>query len=284
MTSQVGFVDAGGGKLAHENMLEPIRDLALANGYTVLRFVETGSSHELILRAPGLSGTEEIFLGFSTYQDATADYYNLAAAGFTGYVAGNSFDTQPGAQISGLPAHNSHIDYWLTMNGQRLVLAMKVGTPVYESCYLGKMLPYATPGQFPYPLVVGGMLSGKPATRFSDSVHSFCFRGNRPNMRLRWLDGSWIQPATWPWNSLALTSTSGFSNEAQGRDTGGTYPLLPVVLQGTPGLLGELDGVSYITGFNNAVENTLEIGGKTWVVVQDVSRTGFNDYIAMRLD
>ncbi|MOA66820.1 hypothetical protein D3C78_1937140 [compost metagenome] len=50
------------------------------------------------------------------------------------------------------------------------------------------------------------------------------------------------------------------------------------------GVFGELDGIRHITGFNNAVENTLDVDGKTWVVLQDVWRTGFNDYYAMRMD
>jgi hypothetical protein len=47
---------------------------------------------------------------------------------------------------------------------------------------------------------------------------------------------------------------------------------------------GELDGIFMISGFNNAVENTFTLGGKSYVVMQDVSRTGFYDYYAMRLD
>ncbi len=49
--------------------------------------------------------------------------------------------------------------------------------------------------------------------------------------------------------------------------------------------LGELDGVRHISGYNNAVGNTfVDSDGLTWVVFQDVSRTGFNDYYALRMD
>lgn len=48
--------------------------------------------------------------------------------------------------------------------------------------------------------------------------------------------------------------------------------------------LGELDGVYYVPGFDNAVENTVTIDGKQHVVFQDVARTGFNDYYALRMD
>ncbi|SEJ58415.1 hypothetical protein SAMN04244579_04857, partial [Azotobacter beijerinckii] len=166
----------------------------------------------------------------------------------------------------------------LTLNGQRIALAMKVGTPVYESCYVGKMLPYGRPSQYPYPVVCGGMLSGAAATRFSDTAHSGYFKGNKASMGLRSNDG-WLQPYCYPWQNSAIASTT------QLRDTGGVYHLLPVELNdNSANLWGALDGIFYISGFNNAVENTLTIDGVDYVVIQDVWRTGHTDYYAMRLD
>lgn len=276
MPHDIGFVDNSGGVLAHYKMLEKIKDFASANGWQVLRYDAASSNREVILKGAGLSGTEEIFVGFRTYQDVSADYYNLVAAAFTGYVPGNSFDTQPGVMLSGVPAHNNRIDYWLTLNGQRIALAMKVGTPVYESCYVGKFLPYATPSQYPYPIICAGMLSGVTPTRFSDPSHSIPYKGNRANLRMRFNDGVWKVVECWPWNSDPLVG------RAQVRDTGSNYSALPVVLNDANGLYGELDGIFAISGFNNAVENTAAGGGL--VVIQDVGRTDFNDYFAMRLD
>lgn len=278
MPNQIGYVDNSGGTLAHYKMLETIKDFASANGWTVLRYDDVSANRELILKGAGLSGTEEIFVGFRTYQDANADYYNLLAGVFTGYVAGNSFDTQPGARLSGVPAHNQRIDYWLTLNGQRIVLAMKVGTPVYESCYVGKCLPYGRPSQYPYPVVCGGMLMGAAAVRFSETTHGIPYKGNRANMALRSNDG-WLQVYCYPWQNSVLASTT------QLRDTGDIYHLLPVELNdNSANLWGALDGIYYISGFNNATENTLTIDGVTYVVIQDVARTGHTDYYAMRLD
>nr|WP_313406340.1 hypothetical protein [Pseudomonas sp.] len=280
MPHQIGFVDNSGGVLAHYKMLETIRDFASANGWTVLRYNTAPADRELILKGVGYTGEEEIFVGFRTYQNAAADYYNLVAAAFTGYVPGNTFDTQPGAMISGVPAHNNRIDYWLTLNPQRIALAMKVGTPVYESCYVGKFLPYARPSQYPYPVIAAGMLNGTPGTRFSDTAQSIPYKGARVHMRMRFNDGVWRQPECYPWNNARLAGAT-----TQQRDTGGFYPLTPIVLSDTTsGLFGELDGVFHISGFDNATENTVEIDETTYVVVQDVWRTGFNDYYALRMD
>jgi len=278
MPHQIGFVDDTG-QFAHYNMLAAVKTFAEANGWTTLRYDIAPENRELILRAPGLTGTEQIFVGLRTYQNFAADYYNLVAAGFSGYVPGNTFDTQPAALLSGVPAHNQYIDYWMTINGQRLVIAMKMAPGVYESMYLGKMLPYATPGQYPYPLVVGGMLNGTPATRYSETTHSIPYKGARANMRLLFNSGAWLQPECYPWNNAYLAGAT-----TQTRDTGARYPLTPVVLSDANGLYGELDGIYHISGFNNLVENTLVVGGKTHVVIRDVGRTGFNDFYAMRLD
>lgn len=246
--------------------------------WTQLRYDTSGVNHELILQGPGLSGAEQIYIGIKTYHDVNADYYNLAVSTFTGYVAGNTFETQPGVYVMGVPAHNTSITYWLVANGQRLAMALKVGTPVYESFYIGKFFPYATPQQFPYPIVVGGMFTSAAATRFSDTTHSMPYKGCRGNFLMRWLDGGWKLPDTHPWYEMELA----FSHRMRETDVN-TYPLLPVVLKGAVGLFGELDSIYYVSGFNNAVENVIQVGGQDYLVVQDVWRTGFTDYYALKL-
>ena len=110
---KIGFVDNSGGVLAHYKMLAEIKALAESAGWQTLRYETGAADRELILKGKGYSGSEEIFVGVRTYQNADADYYNLLAGAFTGYVAGNSFDSQPGAALSGVPAHNQRVDYFL---------------------------------------------------------------------------------------------------------------------------------------------------------------------------
>lgn len=281
MANDIGYVD-NTAQDAHYEMLDAINTLATANGWTQQRYDTSGDNHELILMGEGLTGSEEIYVGFQTYQDSDADYYNILAATMTGYVAGNDFAAQPGIMTSGVPAHNQRIDYWLTVNAQRIALAMKVGTPVYESLYVGKFNPYARPAQYPYPVVCAGMLSGAATTRFSDSSHVMPYRGNRANMRMRNLDGTWEQVRCYPFSN-DQDVLAGDTNAL--RDTGGYYHLMPVELfEADTNLFGALDGIYYVSGFNNTVENTVTISGEDYIVIQDVWRTGFNDYYAIRMD
>lgn len=294
MAFEIGFTDQlGTTGFAHKEMLLKIQALAELNGWVTLRYdtdvpatVGTGPQDELIMQGEGLAGDKEIFIGFRTYESATADYYNITAAGFTGYVPSNIFTAQPGFYESGIPAHNQRVDYWMQVNAQRINLGLKVGTPVYESGGAGFFLPYATPSQYPYPLYVAGMLNGAALVRYSDTTHTMAWKGNRPNFALRFLDGTWKQVLTYPWNNALLASSgSPSSSRMQLRDTGGEYPVVPVILcEAAPNIFGELDGIGYVSNFNNTVESTVEVAGTDWLCLQDVARTSFVDYFAMRMD
>jgi hypothetical protein len=252
--------------------------------YEILRYDTSTVNHELIMKAHGLSGTEEIFFGLRTYHDVGADYYNMVGAVMTGYVPTESFTTQPGIAYKGVPAHNNRIDYWLSMNGQRIALALKVGTPVYEHMYLGKFLPYARPSQYPYPVFCGGAFDGYGAFRFSETTHDFYLRGAGNARAAMRNPAGWVAPHCHPWGNTTLCGASSIYSY-QARDTDGNYPLLPVSLHdNASNLYGQLDGVFHISGFDNAVENTLTIGSVNYVVMQSVARTGHIDYYALRLD
>jgi hypothetical protein len=54
-------------------------------------------------------------------------------------------------------------------------------------------------------------------------------------------------------------------------------------LYDTSNTYGVLDGVHFISGFGNAVENTVAIGAETHVVLQDVIRNGLSDFFTMRI-
>lgn len=314
MAFKIGSVD-GVSQLAHYNMLQTIHDfmtadpalVAAGQQWTVLRYDTGIANRELILQGAGLSGTEQIFIGVRSYQDASNDFYNLAFATFTGFLAGNPFDSQPGARLSGVPAHNNAIEYWMIGNGQRLAVALKVGTPVYMSGYIGKMFPYARPSQYPSPLINAGMLVGVPNTRFSDPTITMPYKGTRSNFAQRSKANQWLTPDCYPWiNTTVMAGTAASTSARAIRDTGGNYAPFPV--ETTDAALntgGFLDGIFYISGFNNAVENVMQLGGtpvdqtgmtvaqavaaviaaggRAFVVIQDGARTGTNDYYAMEM-
>lgn len=309
MAYDIDHVDNLGGGLAHEAMLARIQALAEANGWVTRRYINTGENHELILQGEGLGGQDQIFVGFRCYQDVAADYYNIAAAVMVGYVPDNAFAAQPGFVQSAIAANNNRIDYFLNVNAQRIALCLKVGTPVYEHAYVGKILPYARPAEFRSPLACVGMLNGAPATRYSDTSnnHGMGYKGASARLNLRSQQGTWLQPQCWPWVNSYLGGSGTSTTNMAVRPTMGRYHLLPVQLTDTtPNVYGLLDGVYHVSGFDNATENVLQeggtpvdptgksvaqvvdeiraAGGRAFVVLQDAFRNGLSDYVALEMN
>lgn len=305
----IDTVTGGLGDEAHYKVLEVIQTLAEANGWTTLRYVDTGADQELILQSAGLSTTEDIYVGFKTYQNVGADYYNIKVSTFVGYIGANSFEGQPGANPMGVPCHNNAVTYFITANPQRITGCFKVGTPAYEHFYVGKMFVYGRPSEYPSPLVCAGMFNGPEASRYSEVTHRFPYFGkdapypgvDKSFLWLRNASGEYERMNHEPW----------FSGTLNIRPPGTNYQLRPIMIgnwieaQQRGNVFGELDGIRHITGFNNSVENVMQqggafvdqtgmtveeavdaiilAGGRAHVALQDVSRNGFDDYIAMEM-
>jgi len=257
---------------AHYNLLNYLKTVLEAAGGVTQRYDTSTDNHELIIMLDGYGGTESIYIGFYCYQSVSSDYYNISVGTMKGYTSGNTWENQPGIVYNSFCCHNLAIDYWLSVNAARINGGLKVGTPVYEHFGAGNFLPFAPPSQYPQPLFNCATLVGAPATRYSDIYHYMGWRGGCNQFAIHKNDGNWH-------NSLCyrpFTST--------GRPAEGTYAVLPIYIYDTAkNIYGELDGIYHITGFDNVVENTLVIDGDTYVVIQDVYRTGFDNYIALKL-
>lgn len=340
MSVVIDTVVKGAGLDAHYQVLAALKALAESAGWTTLRYDTAMPERELILRSTGTTGEEQITVGFKAYQSVAADYYNLLAATMTGYVAGASFETQPGIKTSGVPCHNQAVTYCLTANPRRIVGAFKVGSPIYAHCYVGKALPYARPGEFPSPLIVAGHFDGRDAKRYSDP-HWFPYKGvrgssdsgyNDGHLYLRDQAGAWKKVQLSPFGNGAnnAVTSSALAGEPVGNSGAGYRCLVPAgtlhqpqplelydmrlgpydgVINAYPtsgNLYGVLDGVSFVSGYNNASENVLQldgsavvdqtgmstrqaveairaVGGRAFVVLQDGARTGWRDHIALEV-
>lgn len=141
---------------------------------------------EVIFRAPGNSGTDEIYTGIRSEYDSAQGWYNLFLNGYTGYTSDNDFFEQPGglygfdqeASASNMccvpmvPCWDSAMDYWFAASGRSFRFGVKVSTS-FEGGYLGFAVPYATPNQYPYPLVVGGSMVPNEAARGVEWRYSY---------------------------------------------------------------------------------------------------------------
>lgn len=340
----IGTVTKGAGDDAHYRVLAEIKALAEAVGWTTLRYDTGIAERELILHSDGPSGTEDIHIGFKAYQSVPADYYNLIGACMTGYVAANAFESQPGYRGSGVPCHNLTASYYMTANKRRIVGAFRVGGSSIMHFYQGKFLAWARPGSYGSPLVCAGQLDGRAAVRYSDPQW-FPYKGLNGSsdsgytggyLYMRDRNGSWSRRRISPFSNASGASTSGGalfnqylgSTQAANRcmvpadaDAVPQYQPEPLVLYdlamssfdattqtypATGNAYGSLDGVYAISGFSNAAENVLQVGGssvvdqtgmtvlqavdaiiavggRAFVVLPDGTRNTWRDFVAVEM-
>jgi hypothetical protein len=261
--------------------------------------------------APGVTGDQNIYVGGYTYSSATGDVWNLIFRGFRYWddygVDGSilNIPTQAGnGQDLNLNLSKTTFAYWIIAHGSRVIILARI-SGVYQSAYFGYGLPYETPADHPYPMVLvapdttkGNRYSHTDATpRFIISPYTGAAHAMTPS-------GVWYAYA----NRAAGGSGSNGSDASSAygkfwpnatRDAGttvddlrdaidGSMPVLPVVLYQPDGLTGhawgELDGVYWTTGFNNAAEALLDYGAIKLIVWLNAYRTSIYDYCAIALD
>jgi hypothetical protein len=141
---------------------------------------------EVLLKATGPGGTDAIYTGIRSEYHAGTGWYNLFLNGYTGFnVLETSWFKQPGAlphfgspvgvsQLSQpmIPLWNQPMPYWFAANGRSFRMGAKVSTS-FVGGYLGWILPYATPSQYPYPLAIGGSMVPHSTSRGTPWRFSF---------------------------------------------------------------------------------------------------------------
>jgi len=270
-------------------------------------------SRGLAFKAPGLAGTDEIFIGFNSWGNTASDWYNLRIYGGTAFDAGLITETN-GSIITGFlnaspPVQillwNAPMPYWFFANGRRVWIVAKVSTQ-YESGGAGFFLPPCPPSFYPYPLMVSGSYNGEALVRWSDNsnyhkgisspYHRSCFARSASGV---WTDfcsnsyhGSSVVPkieerVIWPlgihqYNIYLLSKIGGL------RESFGTFPLLPLTFctfksQGSA-QWGEFDGAYYVPAQNSGAEDVITIDGTDYIVFQTAQRSGNPWLFALRAD
>ena len=261
----------------------------------------TSGRLEWIGHGTGLAGADEIYVGMFESSTPASQQWQIGLHGFTGFISGQPFASQPGMSpdTKYVQLWNQGMEYWIAVNGRRFVFVAQVST-TYHAGYAGFFLPYTTPGEYPYPLFIGGETTTPVAytstaatfTHFIDQ--SFGSGANTAAYRRVdgvWqnLDGSNTNASMWP-----FASVGGARNWLQAMQTVavGEYVLFPcIIIQRANAsapldaeVLGELDGIFALTGFNNAAENVVTVGAVDHLVVQNIFRTGREHYWALRED
>lgn len=253
--------------------------------------------------APGLDGTKEIFVGGYTYQDQPAGIHNLVFVGCRFWNPNKRItDQQNNSGTKTLVLNNQPTTYHFIANGQRvIVIAIPSGS--YQTGYFGFGLPYETPTIHPFPLIIGASADEQAMTLSTTTTEQrACWNPGQTALAAYYPDNNWRRHA----NRSGTTSSDGTSDSVNGKtfpwaftsagvllsyirdQIDGGFPLTPGVLSynvgGVSHVFGEFDGIYHVTGFNNSAGTTISLDGFSHLVVQNIARTGVQDYAAIRLD
>lgn len=132
-----------------------LEDSALVNG-----------EQERYLRGPGLSGTDNIHVNIRTVTIPDWTVANWELQGATSFDNGQTFENQPGANPTSVVDNirlaptffltaTTTINYTFIANGRRFIVIAQFRDFVV-SMYAGFILPYASPAEYPYPLLIAG--------------------------------------------------------------------------------------------------------------------------------
>jgi len=136
-------------------------------------------------------------------------YWELAGA--TGFDNGETFDNQPGSSRANLlsddlssPFSNGIIDFFIVIDPFHIKLIAKSGSS-YTNAYLGFVFTYATPAEYPYPLLIMGCSSTvsrnvpfNSTDEFLSGMHDpLKFNSNTDHGpgAIREIDGQWYELA-----------------------------------------------------------------------------------------
>lgn len=274
------------------------------------------NSTDVVLQGPGLSDSDEVYIGLRLIADAGAGHYEIHMVGMTGIdAAATEFD----AHVNVTPVtvrmflDNAAMTYWFSANGRRFMAAAKIST-VYEALYAGLVLPYAQPAEYPYPLFIGGTNAVGNASvdwRSTSADHTMFYApvydsgaGIESNAWFLSPSGAWLRCgqngdiAVAP-NSFGIQDFgigTDFTVDRYGYEDikdrvepayGGSYILTPLsLLQSDPAnqTFGILHGAFHVGGRGNAAENTVTVVGTSHLVLQNVFRTDIGGYAAIALE
>lgn len=276
----------------YKDLLAVMASFAAANGWVILEQSET----KVYLKGTGLAGLDEIYCGVETYEDPPNNKYNWKMVGSWGWRAGRLLEWQPRSSCyqgsttwqTQVYLWNAAIPYWMVCTPRRIMMFAKVGS-TYQCCHLGFLNVTATDVQYPYPLFIAGCGVSNTYTYASTNISAFWNTTLSYHGQLCFPGGTWSNDSggTETYSNHQYDILTYQENKADIILTAldGSYYLEPFYLipSGQWGILGTIDGLCRVSGYNNTAENIITVDGVNWMVFPDVYRAGYINFAAMRL-
>jgi len=276
----------------YKDLLAALATFASANGW----IIKEQSTDSLYLKGIGLDGLDEIYVGVSTYEDAPNNRYNWSMVGSWGWTSGRAFGYHPKTsnyrnsnasyQVVAY-MWNASIPYWIVCNSRRIILVAKIGT-TYQHVHLGFINTPATDAQYPYPLFIGG--TGNTLSANYSALNQSYWNGLPYfGARLSFPGGQWgsnTSSTSEACPTFLVRSANEIDRTFMLTAMDGSYLLETLYIYALQqvGILGTFEGLYRVTGYNNTAENIITVSGVNYMVFPDCEKSGFGDYVAMRLN
>jgi len=260
----------------------------------------TGNFRDVYLRGPGLAGQDNVHVNIRQFESTSGGYRNWEIGGATGFDGGLAYENQPGADFEQLDVPiailtSAAIQYWIVANGRRFMMVYKVEGDFFMM-HAGLILPYGKPSEYPYPHLITGHTGTYTNTPATINIHNFYRTVISYSAQLRRPSGTWLKihynslsalnNNVWPY---CLTEAVGNAIWLQ-QNPDSSFTLLPIILFTTGdgfNVYGEPQGLFYVgkRGVTDlASEDTITIGGDTYLVFQDVDDQADHAYCCMLLE
>lgn len=258
---------------------------------------------EYIIKNSGPSYVEEIYIGLREFKYVAGTHYGIqlniyktwrdveeaavspwnANSADTGY--GYDGTRQNYTACPGMPLNETNMAYWIFSSKRRIMVVARVSGTIYEAFYAGGTKRFSSPSKYPHPYIIMGTV-GDAATTFSStaSTHNF-----------------FIWPVQVPGCFMCLLPNDTYDKGTNvtfypKRDFGsglGTlkktptnkiilYPVYAIQRAVAPyQLLFELDGPFFTPFTSLAAEDILEIAADDYLIVPNIFRTTYQDYMGL---
>lgn len=253
---------------------------------------------ECILRNSGISYKDNVIVGIREWQQsanqrwgwnlnlyprflASDSGWNFSSYfhGRTTYGTSSNYTTHPCCYFK----ENETIKYWFIANKRRIIVIARTASTLYMSCYLGFGKRISTPGAYEKPNTVIGNNAGD--LTFASTTLVDC-----TNIDATSYISMTISPSEIFLASTAINKGWTFAETRVMRKTTNSkvniFPLFVSTIEAHPNrlLLFELDNIYKCPNEGIVAEDTLTIGGDTYLVVPNIYRSGFGDYLCVKLE
>lgn len=263
---------------------------------------------EVVLSNTGLSGVESVIIGIREWKYPGGGAYGWDMNGYLSFQAGSGLEWNQNYGDHGrnsydatwehydehpvLPLLDGTIYYWFYANQERIVVVAKVSSN-YESAYLGFGRRFGNPSDYPYPLCVIGSIHGNYAYSSTVDRHkfiigqynieSYIYKGwivapdNRYLLRAGTGDDDYAKCA--PYDDFEDDGTVDFAESGEALMTP-AYVRQNETDQSE--LYMDLDGVMHAMADGLQSEDTLSFDGDTYRVFQNIFRTDYYEFMAVK--